>query len=99
MSPDAASRAFREEGGGKRPTAPPGPLPEITRLELELLTRLGRGLPDKEIAAELRLKNGTVRNHVSALLRKTGLRSRTEIALFLHRAGILGGGVTETESP
>jgi DNA-binding NarL/FixJ family response regulator len=97
MSPEAASRAFRGEGGGKPPALPKA-APSITRVELELLTRIGRGLSDKEIAAELRLKNGTVRNHVSVLLRKTGLRSRTEIALFVHRAGILGGG-REGEPP
>ena len=89
MTAEVASRAFRPI-----PTAAPG-FPgkgrlKITRTELGLLTRIGRGLSNKEIAAELRLKHGTVRNYISTLLRKTGLHSRTEIALFVHRAGILG---------
>jgi DNA-binding NarL/FixJ family response regulator len=88
MAREVASRAFTA-AGGKKPASPLKKL-DVTRAELELLTRIGRGLPDKEIAAELRLKNGTVRNYVSALLRKTGLRSRTEVALFVHHAGILG---------
>jgi DNA-binding NarL/FixJ family response regulator len=90
MDPGAVSRAFRDAPAGK-PPALPERMPGITRAELELLARVGRGLSDKEIAAELRLKHGTVRNRVSALLRKTGLKSRTEIALFALRAGVLGG--------
>jgi DNA-binding NarL/FixJ family response regulator len=90
MTAEAASRAFRQKAPAAAPALPGKPDFKITRTELGLLTRIGRGLSDKEIAAELRLRHGTVRNRVSALLRKTGLRSRTEIALFVHRAGILG---------
>ena len=90
MTAEIASRAF-ENAAGKKPPPPQKQNLHLTRTELELLTRIGRGLSDKEIASELRLKNGTVRNHVSVLLRKTGLHSRTEAALFAHRAGLLGG--------
>ncbi|MDR0709529.1 MAG: response regulator transcription factor [Spirochaetaceae bacterium] len=90
MTAEAAARAFGKTPGGK-PPRPRGRNPGLTRADLEILVRVGRGLSGKEIAAELRLKHGTVRNRVSALLRKTGLKSRTEIALFAHRAGILGG--------
>jgi DNA-binding NarL/FixJ family response regulator len=89
VSPDVARRAFESAPGGK---PPPAAAPGITRGDLELLARIGRGLSDKEIAAELRLKNGTVRNRVSSLLRRTGLKSRTEAALFARGAGIAAGG-------
>jgi two-component system response regulator DevR len=91
MTAEVASRAFGNAPGGKAP--PPGKLDlKVTRAELNLLARIGKGLSNKEIAAELCLKDSTIRNYVSALLRKTGLRSRTEIALFVHCAGILGDG-------
>jgi DNA-binding NarL/FixJ family response regulator len=93
MTEETASRAFGRLPSGKAPRAESGEArgPDITRTELGLLTRIGRGLSNKEIAAELCLKDNTVRNYVSRLLKKTGLRSRTEIALFAHRAGLLDG--------
>jgi DNA-binding NarL/FixJ family response regulator len=99
ITAETAARAFGEGGGSPGAASRQRQGSGITRGELELLTRIGRGLPDKEIAAELRLKNGTVRNYVSALLKKTGLRSRTEIALFAHRTGILGEGRREGPAP
>jgi DNA-binding NarL/FixJ family response regulator len=88
MSPEIALRAFENHSGKKYPVQKQKL--KITRIELELLTRIGKGLSNKEIAAELRLKNGTIRNYISVLLQKTSLRNRTEIALYVHRAGILG---------
>ncbi len=43
------------------------------------------GLPNKEIAAALRLSPRTVEKHVENLLRKTGARSRTELAVTAGR--------------
>jgi DNA-binding NarL/FixJ family response regulator len=88
MSPEIALRAFNNPSGGK--SAFQKHRLKITGMELELLTHIGRGLSDKEIAAELRLKDGTIRNHISVLLQKTGLRNRTEMAVYVHHTGILG---------
>ncbi|MDR2784682.1 MAG: response regulator transcription factor, partial [Treponema sp.] len=95
MSAEAASRAY----GTARPAPARTPRFSGTGTELDLLARIGRGLSDKEIARELRLKSGTVRSRVSALLRKTGLRSRTEMALFARRAGIPGDGAEPAFPP
>ncbi|MBQ8010213.1 MAG: response regulator transcription factor, partial [Oscillospiraceae bacterium] len=40
-----------------------------------------KGLSNQEIADQLYLSNGTVRNHISAILEKTGLEHRTQIAV------------------
>jgi DNA-binding NarL/FixJ family response regulator len=62
----------------------------MTRREMEVLACIGRGLSNREIAAELHLKGGTIRNYISILLQKTGLRNRTEIAIHAHSTGLLG---------
>lgn len=56
-------------------SARPGPL---TDRELEVLRAAAEGLPLKEIAGRLFLAHGTVRNHLSVILRKTGARNRLE---------------------
>ncbi|MFC0529482.1 response regulator transcription factor [Phytohabitans kaempferiae] len=54
---------------------PPNPL---TTREREILRAAAEGLPPKEIANRLYLAHGTVRNRMSAILRKTGARNRVE---------------------
>jgi len=54
---------------------PPNPL---TTREREILRAAAEGLPPKEIANRLYLAHGTVRNRMSAILRKTGARNRLE---------------------
>jgi DNA-binding NarL/FixJ family response regulator len=62
---------------------------QITRKQLELLVCIGQGFSNKEIAAMLQLKNGTIRNYISILLRKTGRRNRTEMAIFAYQFGLV----------
>jgi DNA-binding NarL/FixJ family response regulator len=69
----------------------------MTRKEMKVLACIGRGLSNREIAAELRLKGGTIRNYISMLLQKTGLRNRTEIALHAHNTGLFGNANDERE--
>lgn len=66
-----------------------GPLP--TRRELEVLGLLARGLRDREIAERLVISPHTVHRHVSNILAKTGLPSRTAAAAYAVRLG-LGDG-------
>jgi len=57
-------------------------LASLSDREREVLGLLAEGLTNREIAARLFLSDKTVRNHVSAVLRKLRLRHRTEAALF-----------------
>lgn len=66
--------------------APSGPL---TAREREVLRAAARGLPSKEIARSLYLAPGTVRNHLSVILRKTGARNRMEAIRRAQQEGWL----------
>ena len=53
--------------------------------EAEIIERVAEGFNNKEIANALYLSEGTVRNYLSAILEKLGLRDRTQLAVFYLR--------------
>ncbi len=57
----------------------------LTERELEIMSAVGRGLSNREIAQDLFLSEGSVRNYVTSLLEKLNLRDRTQLALFYVR--------------
>jgi DNA-binding NarL/FixJ family response regulator len=69
-----------------------GPEAELTTRELEILRLLGAGKSNKEIAAELQISERTARTHVSNILGKLDLTSRTQAALWAVRQGLVEAG-------
>jgi DNA-binding NarL/FixJ family response regulator len=65
---------------------------ELTTRELEVLRLVGAGKTNKEIAAELQISERTARTHVSNILSKLGLASRTQAALWAVRQGLVKVG-------
>jgi len=61
----------------------------LTSRELEVLRLVGAGKANKEIAAELVISERTARTHVSNVLRKIGVSSRTQAAVLAVREGLV----------
>jgi DNA-binding NarL/FixJ family response regulator len=75
----------------ERPDIPSGgdPVNYLSKTELRILSFIGEGCDSNEIAKNLNLKVGTVRNNISAIMRKTGLRNRSQIARYAFRYGLV----------
>lgn len=65
---------------------------QLTPRELEVLRLVGAGEPNKKIAVDLEISERTARTHVSNILRKLGLSSRTQAALWAVREGLVDAG-------
>mgnify|MGYP001463926633 CR=1 FL=1 len=62
---------------------------ELTTRELEVLRLLAGGLSNREIASAMQLAEGTVKNHVSVILDKLGVRDRTRAVLRAIEEGLV----------
>ena len=63
-----------------------GAFATLTDREFEVVRLIAEGLDNKEIAATAYMGEGTVRNHISSILAKLGLRNRTQIAIAYLKA-------------
>jgi DNA-binding NarL/FixJ family response regulator len=61
----------------------------LSERELEILAWIARGYSNKEIASQLFIAEGTVKNHVTHILGKLGVRDRTQAALKARELGLL----------
>ncbi|MEW5960415.1 MAG: response regulator transcription factor, partial [Chloroflexota bacterium] len=67
----------------RSPHRAPAPLPSgLTEREIEVLRLIATGATNREIAEELVISEGTVKNHVSNILAQLGLRDRTQAAIY-----------------
>lgn len=85
LEPAIARKVLQElsNPGQGKPTVEP-----LTPRELEVLRLISQGLSNKEIAAKIFVAEWTVRTHVSNVLSKLHLASRTQAALYALRSGI-----------
>jgi DNA-binding NarL/FixJ family response regulator len=75
-------------GGPGTLSAPPGPPDGLTERELEVLTEIGAGLSNAELADKLRISGATVKSHINHLLAKTGSRDRGQLVGYAFRHGL-----------
>ena len=65
----------------------------FSRTERNIALLVGHGLSNKEIADRLNLSEGTVRNGLSSVLAKQGLRDRTQLAIWAVQTGLAGEAI------
>lgn len=82
LSPEAAARLVREVKAPQNPEA-------LTERETEVLRLIAQGLANKQIAQALHIGEKTVKTHVSSILAKLSVQSRTQAALFAVRIGMV----------
>jgi DNA-binding NarL/FixJ family response regulator len=83
VQPEIASRVLRELIGPQKP-----PYEDITDREHDVLVLLAQGLTNREIAEQLVVTEGTVKNHVSNILAKLQAENRTQAAEIARRYGL-----------
>jgi two-component system, NarL family, response regulator LiaR len=81
LAPEATARLLREVRAPENPEA-------LTDRETEVLKLLARGKANKQIAGNLYVSEKTVKAHVSSILMKLGVQSRTQAALYAVRTGL-----------
>ena len=82
LAPEAAVRLMREVRAPEAPEA-------LTGRETDVLRLLADGQSNKEIAANLSIGEKTVKTHVSNILTKLGVQSRTQAVLAAMRSGLI----------
>jgi two-component system, NarL family, response regulator LiaR len=91
LAPEAAARLMREVRSPESPEA-------LTEREAEVLRLVARGWANKQIAQELFVGEKTVKAHVSSILTKLGVHSRTQAALHAVRIGLVSMNELNEES-
>ncbi|MDX3799339.1 response regulator transcription factor [Streptomyces sp. AK04-3B] len=71
------------------PERPPRPVGGITEREREVLTLVGRGRSNTEIAEDLFITTATAKSHVSRLLTKLGARDRVQLVITAYESGLV----------
>jgi DNA-binding NarL/FixJ family response regulator len=94
VAPSVLRRLLERYLQAPRPTDG-GPLEELTQREREVLTLLGGGRSNAEIADELVVSLPTVKTHVASILRKCGLRDRVQAVVLAYESGLLVPGAYE----
>ncbi|KAB2348277.1 response regulator [Actinomadura rudentiformis] len=89
IAPSVTRRLIEEFADRPEPTPRHRPLDGITDREHEVLTLVGRGLANAEIAAELSISMATVKAHVARLFTKLDARDRVHLVIIAYEAGLV----------
>jgi DNA-binding NarL/FixJ family response regulator len=90
IQPSVARKVLAEFSRLEPKAGPSGPalIEPLSPREQEILKGITRGLSNKEIASELNLTEGTVKNYVSVIFQKLGVQDRTQAALRARKLGL-----------
>ena len=91
LAPGVTRRLIAEFTRRPEPRQRPNPaLDEITEREREVLTLVGLGLSNTEIASHLQVSLPTAKTHVGRLLMKLGARDRAQLVITAYDTGLVG---------
>ncbi|GAA1949719.1 response regulator transcription factor [Catenulispora subtropica] len=99
IAPKVTRRLIEEFAGRPRNSAPaaePRPIEGITDRELEVLTLIGQGRSNAEIAETMVISGATVKAYVTRLLSKLGARDRVQLVIIAYEHGLVSAGGTGT---
>jgi DNA-binding NarL/FixJ family response regulator len=89
IAPGVTRRLIAEFAGRPDPAPPPRTVKGITARECEVLTLVGRGLSNGEIAEQLYVSVATAKAHVARLFTKLGARDRVQLVIIAYEAGLV----------
>jgi len=89
IAPSVTRRLIAQFAGRPQTSRPRREIDGITEREREVLTLVGRGLSNPEIAASLFISAGTAKAHVARLLAKLGARDRVQLVIAAYEAGLV----------
>jgi DNA-binding NarL/FixJ family response regulator len=90
LAPSVTRRLIQEFARQPDPPAPPtAPLATLTQREREVLSLVGAGLSNAELAGRLYISEATVKTHVKRILMKLGLRDRLQAVVFAYETGLI----------
>jgi DNA-binding NarL/FixJ family response regulator len=93
LSPSVTRRLIEEFARRPSPSsALVAPLDVLTPREREVLSLVGAGLSNREMAARLYISEATVKTHIKRILMKLGLRDRVQAVVLAYQAGLIGTG-------
>lgn len=93
LTPDITRRVLRHLADQPVATDPTeGPLRDLSEREVEVFRLVGLGLTNDEICELLVISEATVKSHVSAILRKLGLRDRVKAVVMAFEVGLIHPG-------
>src|SRR3989442_6171064 len=93
LAPSITRRLIEEFARQRAPVRSSGTdLKTLTDREREVLTLLGRGLSNQEIAKDLKVGEATVKTHVAHVLDKLELRDRVQAVIFAYEIGLIKPG-------
>jgi len=91
LAPSVTRRLVAALAPAPGPSRPRPDLGDLTERETDVLRLVALGLSNAEVAAELGIGEATVKTHLSRVLAKHGLGSRTQAVILAYESGLVGG--------
>jgi DNA-binding NarL/FixJ family response regulator len=95
LAPRITRRLIAEFAARRDPSEPPAAVATLTDREREILTLVGRGLSNAEIAGRLVISPLTAKTHVRNVLRKLDCRDRAALVALAYETGLVTPGETD----